>query len=58
MPLLANPPKLLLAANNCIIPFYQLTGVNHACNMCAVTSLQISQVVSGCVVFILPILAF
>jgi hypothetical protein len=57
MPLLANPPELLLTADNCIIPFYQLTNVNHTYNMCAVTSLQIPQVVFGCVVFILPVLA-
>jgi hypothetical protein len=57
MPLLANPPEPFSTANDRIIPFYQLTGVNHACNVCAVTGLQIPQVVSGCVVFISPVLA-
>jgi hypothetical protein len=46
-----------LTADDCIIPFHQLTGVNHACNVCAVTGLQIPRVVSGRVVFILPVLA-
>jgi hypothetical protein len=58
MPLLANPPKPLLAANNYIIPFYQLIGINHACNVCAITSLQIPQVISGYIVFILSVLTF
>jgi hypothetical protein len=57
MLLLANLPKPLLTANNCIISFYQLTGINYAYNMCAVTSLQILQIISGYVVFILSVLA-
>ncbi len=41
MPYIADSSELLTAANDGIITFYQLPGVNHACNIGPVAGLQI-----------------
>ena len=44
MPYITYLSNLLLAADDGIIALHQLTGANHACNMCAIPTLQIPPV--------------
>ncbi|KFY98079.1 hypothetical protein V500_01805 [Pseudogymnoascus sp. VKM F-4518 (FW-2643)] len=53
MPRTTYLSKLLLTADDSIVALYQLTGVNHACNMRPVPGLQIPQVVASYIILIL-----
>lgn len=45
MPHMADTPELLSTADDGIVTFHQLPGINHACNMGPVTGLQIPWII-------------
>lgn len=49
---MADSPELLTPADDGIVTFYQLPGVNHAYNMGPVTDLQIPRIVPVGIVLI------
>src|SRR5664279_2218402 len=58
MPYVADSPELLTPANDGIVAFHQLPGVNHAGNMGSMTGLQIPWIVPIRIVFIPSITLF